>query len=158
MKKLFLWNSLFWFVVHMVISTLGTRIPSSFFIRYTNLFKSWPFEEEGRFWQKYFKVKVWKQHLPNGQSFNPAVRSHTTVAKSASYTELHQFIIETRRAELIHALSILPAFIFLPTSKPIKYINLTYAFAANLPCWIAQRYNRPNLERYAEKVLQREKR
>ncbi|MFQ3727347.1 hypothetical protein ABLV92_09075 [Staphylococcus equorum] len=61
---------------------------------------------------------------------------------------MHQFIIETRRAELVHILSIVPVVIFLRATKMIKVINVIYVLLANVPCMIAQRYNRPKLERY----------
>ena len=59
--------------------------------------------------------------------------------------EIEKMIIETKRAELIHWISILPVIIFNKGPRLVKYINIFYAMIANVPIIIVQRYNRPRL-------------
>ncbi len=46
--------------------------------------------------------------------------------------EIEKMIIETKRAELIHWISILPVIIFNKGSRLVKYINIFYAMMANI--------------------------
>lgn len=148
MKKLIIGNVLYWLMIQMIISTLGTFVTNAFLERHLKYFRIWPIEQNGALWQKYFKVKRWKRYLPDGQRINPNIYSKSKFDKSITSEALHQFIIETRRAELVHILSIVPVVIFLRATKMIKVINVIYVLLANVPCMIAQRYNRPKLERY----------
>ncbi|MCD8879479.1 glycosyl-4,4'-diaponeurosporenoate acyltransferase [Staphylococcus kloosii] len=152
MKKAALYCTLFWLTVHMSISIFGTFIPNNFFVKNKRFFNSHQWEREGQFWQQYFKVKKWKDHLPDGSKINPKIRSKKQLAKFDDKTKVKQFIIETRRAELIHVLCILPGFVFYKQRPLIKYINIVYPFVANAPFIIAQRYNRPKFERFYNKL------
>lgn len=59
---------------------------------------------------------------------------------------LNLFVKETAKAELIHWLGMLPFIIyFLLTPPLVALIMVLYAIIVNLPCIIAQRYNRPRL-------------
>lgn len=102
-----------------------------------------------------FKVQYWKNQLPDGQRINSNIVSKAAFDTSSNTHEVSQFILETRRAELVHLFSILPAIAFLNSSKSIKIINLVYVIIANVPCIIVQRYNRPKLVRIYSKMLKR---
>ncbi|MBF0748856.1 glycosyl-4,4'-diaponeurosporenoate acyltransferase [Mammaliicoccus lentus] len=156
MKRLILSISVYWFVVQMIISTLGNLIDKRYFEKYHFLFKSWPIESEGRLWEKLFKVKSWKKLLPDGHKMNHAIKSKKTIEKLESEQYINDFILETRRAEFIHLLSMLPALVFLKSSRKVKLINIVYAIVSNVPIIIVQRYNRPKLERfYYKKFVER---
>lgn len=96
-----------------------------------------------------------KRHLPDGKHINPNIVSKTTFDISNNMNEIRQFILETRRAELVHLLSIIPIIAFFKSSKSVKIINLFYVIIANVPCVIVQRYNRPKLIRIYLKMRKR---
>ncbi|MEB6230926.1 glycosyl-4,4'-diaponeurosporenoate acyltransferase CrtO family protein [Staphylococcus xylosus] len=118
-------------------------------------FRSWNFEKEGQLWQKLVKVQYWKNQLPDGQRTNSNIVSKAAFDKSRNKHEVSQFILETRRAELVHLFSILLVIVFLNSSKSIKIIILIYVIVANVPCIIVQRYNRHKLVLIYSKMLNR---
>ncbi|MGP0637613.1 glycosyl-4,4'-diaponeurosporenoate acyltransferase [Staphylococcus xylosus] len=154
MKKI-IYIALYWFIVQMIIAQLGTRISYKFLEKDNKYFRSWNFEQEGRLWQQLVKVQHWKNYLPDGQNINPNIKSKETFDCSKNMSEVQQFILETRRAEIVHLLSIFPVIAFFKSSKQIKIINFVYVIIANVPCMIVQRYNRPKLIRIYKKLLKR---
>jgi len=73
--------------------------------------------------------------------------------KDFSEAGLEKFIIETCRAELTHLLAILPFWVFgFFAPFYIIPIMLVYALIVNLPCMIAQRYNRPKLVKLLDRM------
>lgn len=153
--KMVMLIAIYWFMIQMLISKLGTRIPESFLTKLNPYFKSHAFEKDGQIWNKVFKVKKWKDYLPDGESINPDVYSKKSVLHTQSTSYMYQFIVETQRAELVHFMSMLPIFVFIKSPKYIQYINMGYVVIANIPCMIVQRYNRPKFERYYSKLIQR---
>lgn len=152
MKKAVLFCTVYWFIIHMTLSLLGTFIPNQFFVNHQRFFKTFKWEDNGQFWQQYFKVKAWKNYLPDGSKINPKVINKRQLVNFKNKTNIATFIIEMRRAELIHALCIVPGFVFYKQRPLIKYINFIYPFIANGPFIIAQRYNRPKFERLYNKI------
>ena len=145
MKKI-IYNALYWFVIQMIIAQLGTYISRKCLENGHIYFKSWPIEQEGQLWQKVVKVQYWK---------NSTIISKSNFDKSSHADEVRQFILETRRAEFVHLLSIAPVIVFAKSSSSVKMINLVYVVIANVPCIIVQRYNRPKLERVYLRKLKR---
>ncbi|MEB7725233.1 glycosyl-4,4'-diaponeurosporenoate acyltransferase CrtO family protein [Mammaliicoccus fleurettii] len=154
MKKI-IYNALYWFIVQMIIAQLGTRISYKFLEKDNKYFRSWNFEKEGQLWQQLVKVQYWKDHLPDGQHINSDIKSKSTFDLSKNVNEIQQFILETRRAEIVHMLSIFSVIAFYKSSKSVKIINFAYVVIANVPCMIVQRYNRPKLIRIYNKLLKR---
>lgn len=136
-----------WAFFHLTISFAAVRIPSAWFIDHSHWFWTLPFEQDGRLWQRLFRVKQWKQLIPDGTMF---IRSGYDKSKlhGTDASSLDRFIIESRRAEFTHWLSILPAALFF-LWNPVwaGWLNVAYAVLFNGPIIIAQRYNRPRLER-----------
>ncbi|MDG0842935.1 glycosyl-4,4'-diaponeurosporenoate acyltransferase [Staphylococcus equorum] len=151
MKKEAFICTLYWFLMHMSISMIGTILSNKFFEKNTRYFKTFNWEHEGRFWEKWFRVKSWKDHLPDGNKLNSKIKSKVRLEKIYSKTYIEEFIIETKKAELIHILSVTPCLIFLNQERKIKNINILYAILVNVPFVIVQRYNRPKLERYYQR-------
>ena len=59
---------------------------------------------------------------------------------------LRRWVVESCRAELCHWLAMLPGLLFILWTPPVAaLLNLLYGVLINLPCVIAQRYNRPRL-------------
>jgi len=135
-------NIMLWFIIHMSFAYIITIIPSSYINIKSWIYKNRNWEQNGRFYEKYFKIKSWKGMLPDGAAlFKKGFRKKSLVSLDKEY--LRQFVLETCRAEFVHWLVILFSpvfFIWNPVWAGI--IMIIYALFANLPCIIAQRYNR----------------
>ncbi len=74
-----------------------------------------------------------------------------------THANLHRFLIESCRAEMTHFFAILPFWVFGFIAPPeVILIMLLYALALNMPCIIAQRYNRPRIKNLMDKRYQKE--
>lgn len=144
--KLIFINSISWFTTHIIISLLSANIPDIYF-QHNKLFKTFKFERSGKIWNELFKVKKWKSFLPDGSILIKNSYSKSEL-KDFRISTLNKLIIEMRRAEFTHWISILPLplfFLFNPHYG--RWINALYALVSNLPFIITQRYNRPKLEK-----------
>lgn len=145
--KLIVKNSIVWLSAHLIIASLSARISDDFFHRNSRLFKSFEFERSGEIWNHLFKVKQWKVYLPDGASLMKRNYNKKTLP-DFNINTLSKFIIEMRRAEFTHWISILPApLFFLFNPRFAAWINVIYAVCSNFPFIITQRYNRPKIER-----------
>ncbi|WP_153730983.1 glycosyl-4,4'-diaponeurosporenoate acyltransferase CrtO family protein [Sporosarcina obsidiansis] len=136
-----------WMVLHITISVVAQQVPINWFVRNERWFKSFSWEQEGRIWQRLFRVKKWKGYIPDGTLF---IRSGYNKKQlhgmnSASLTD---FLLESRRAEFVHWLMILPSILFF-FWNPVwaAWLNVAYAVLFNVPLIVVQRFNRPRLER-----------
>lgn len=141
------YHSVYWSVTQLSLSHLFTKVPRSFFDTYHHWFKTFPFEQGGQLWNRLFLINRWKGYIPEGECLNKNVYNKH-VLKPLTQESVYKMIIEMRRAELVHWLSILPVIVFVKAPKCIKTINILYALLANVPIILTQRYNRPRLERY----------
>ncbi len=134
-----------WFIIEVTIGFICTKIPEKYFSINKFYFKTYHWEKKGRIYDDIFKVKKWKKHLIDGAALfkNGYRKKHIT---DMSTENLEKFIIESCRAELVHVLCILPFFVFgFFTAFPIVLYMLIYALIINVPCILAQRYNRPRI-------------
>jgi glycosyl-4,4'-diaponeurosporenoate acyltransferase len=73
-----------------------------------------------------------------------------------SELNLLKFLHESCRAELTHWLAIPPFIVFglftPPAALPIMFV---YALAVNMPCILAQRYNRPRIQKHLIKMSEK---
>ncbi|MDD2579574.1 MAG: hypothetical protein PHP94_00045 [Eubacteriales bacterium] len=131
-----------WMVIHLSISYAAYRIPVAWFDVDRPLFRTRQWEKNGQIWQQLTRVRSWKRHLPDGAAlFRQGFRKKTMQRDQGWY---RLFVLESRRAELTHWISLLPApLFFLWNSVWVGWIMIGYAILVNLPCVIAQRYNRP---------------
>ncbi|WP_303968934.1 glycosyl-4,4'-diaponeurosporenoate acyltransferase [Sporosarcina ureae] len=147
LHRIILLDAVAWMIFHLTISVAAQRIPINWFARNGRLFKSFSWEQEGRIWQRLFRVKKWKGHIPDGTLFisNGYNKSHLHGADDSS---LYDFLLESRRAECVHWLTILPGFLFF-FWNPVwaAWLNVAYAVLFNVPLIVVQRFNRPRLER-----------
>lgn len=138
---------LVWFIFHLGISYGVRQIADSFFERKHRWFRSFSFEKRGSFWEKNFRIKKWKDKLPDGTVIAKRGFDKSRLGKTDS-AALKKFIIETQRAELTHWLLIPPAFLFfLRNPRWAGWVMVFYALLVNVPFIMIQRYNRPRLER-----------
>lgn len=158
----FLWDCLAWFCFHMGISWIALQIPDHFFEAKAGWFQARKWEREGAVWEEMLHIRKWKSRLPDGTFLLKKGYNKSSVSDTSS-DALHKLLIEMRRAELTHWLSVPPAFFFFLWNPPwAGWIMVVYAVLMNTPFILAQRYNRPRIERLyakkrekeAEKVLQ----
>lgn len=146
-----------WFFFHMTISIFILKVPDRYYQYIGNCFKSFKWEENGQFWNHHFHVRKWKDSLPDSSSIFKTAYNKKEM-KRTNLESLEKFIIETQRAELAHWLSMLPAPLFFIWNPAwAGWIMVIYAFLANFPFIIIQRYNRPRLLNLLQTKRQRSK-
>ena len=135
-----------WPLIHLAIGFAALRLPQHLFARDGWLTAPRPWERDGRLYRDWLAIRKWKSLLPDGAPWLGGFAKKKISACDPAY--LAQFLLETRRAELAHwcMLSCLPVF-FLWNPPWARLVMTGYALAANLPCILAQRYNRIVLDR-----------
>jgi glycosyl-4,4'-diaponeurosporenoate acyltransferase len=136
-----------WLCINLGVSGLISRFPSESFSSLSWLYRQRDWERHGRIYEGLFRIKKWKGWLPDGAVVSrKAFRKKRLMNSELAYLE--KFIQETCRAELLHLIVFLfcPIF-FIWNPWYVGIIMIVYAAATNLPCIIAQRYNRIRLKR-----------
>lgn len=136
-------NAAAWLAIHLGVSYLSSRLPLSLFSGEGWLYRTRRWERDGRIYQSIFRIRAWKGLLPDGAAlFRSGFRKKRLASRSPAY--LSQFVQETCRAELCHWLvfTVVPLF-FLWNPWHVAMLMIPYALATNIPCVLAQRFNRP---------------
>lgn len=136
-----------WAVLGVVIGYVAHRIPTGWLEvdrGPTHLLRA---EQGGRLHERYLAIGAWQRRLPDAGTVFAGGRSKRSLA-SRRPGDLERLAAETRRAELTHwaLLAATPAFA-LWNPWWLTVAMAAYALVANLPCLLAQRYNRARLER-----------
>lgn len=141
-------NVLGWPILHISIGFIALRVPSHIFAHDTWLTAPRPWERDGDVYRDWLAIRRWKRFLPDGAPWLGGFAKKKLIGRDP--TCLRQFLVETRRAEIAHwlILGCLPMF-FLWNPPWARWVMAVYAVAANLPCILAQRYNRLALNRIA---------
>ncbi len=146
-------NSVFWVGISFASGHLCHFIPLSFYNIKNPIFKKRFWELEGKFYEKVFLVKYWKDIVPEAGELIKIHPFDKKRLKTKEKSYIERFIIETCRAELVHLLILLStpfAFLFNP---PIgDYLMAAYGILANIPFIIIQRYNRIRFVKVLEKI------
>lgn len=131
-----------WIFFHLSISAICFKLPLTTFQNNAFWSRIYSWEKSGDLWQGLFRVKAWKSKLIDGASLFK--RGYEKKAlHGTSEKDLQTFAEETKRAELTHWLSILPAPLFFLWNPALAgWIMIVYAIVFNLPFIITQRYNR----------------
>ena len=139
-------NLLGWPLIHIAIGFVALRLPPHLFARDSWLTAPRPWERDGRLYRDWLAIRKWKSLLPDGAPWLGGFAKKKIYARDSSY--LAQFLLETRRAEFAHWCMLCCLPIFFLWNPPWACLVMTaYALAANLPCILAQRYNRIALDR-----------
>lgn len=151
-----IWTVLLCFLVWAVLQA-GTalvclHLPDRFFLPDSFLYRSRRFEKEGRIYDRIFRISRWKHMLPDGGSIWGEKGFKKRQLADFSNENLNRFLTESARGELTHWLAIFPFWIFGFFAPPqVVWMMLVYALLINLPCIMAQRYNRPRIRRLLKK-------
>lgn len=148
-----------WPVFQLLAIFISRILPSSFFAPNNCLFKERRWEGGGKLYENVFKIKKWKKFLPDGAAVKKDGYKKKHL-RDFSEENLTIFIEETCRGELGHLLAIIPFWVFGLFGPPIILLLMfIYAILVNVPCIIAQRYNRPRVIRLkAQRASRRKKR
>jgi glycosyl-4,4'-diaponeurosporenoate acyltransferase len=134
-------NVVGWPLIQLGLAWGFTRLPVAWFAPPRAL--AW--EHGGRIYQRVLRIKCWKDRLPDAARwFDGGFAKGALAGTQRDY--LQRFVIETWRGELCHwcALACTPVF-FLWNPWWGDAVIVAYAITANLPCILAQRYNRLRL-------------
>lgn len=145
-------NVLSWPVIMVTVSFLILKIDWQRFNPQEPMFKKRSWEREGSLYIKVFYVKKWKRLLPDGAAwFSGGFEKKRLVFRNADYFK--RFAYEACRAETSHWISLgfIPIF-FLYNPWWAGIIMSVFGLFLNIPCIIAQRYNRIQLIRLMHKV------
>ena len=135
-----------WFLFQSGAAWLCFRIPDRWFKPDRFPFRAARWETSGKLFA-FLRVQQWKRWLPDGAA---VVRGGYRKKHLMDFSEenLERFVVESCRGELTHLLAIAPFWAFGFIGPPsIVWMMLMYALAVNVPCMIAQRYNRPRILR-----------
>jgi len=140
-------NILAWLVIQFGLAWSFTRLPVERF-NPDNCFartKSW--ERGGKFYERAFAIKRWKDHLPDAARLFRGGFAKSTL-RTASPEYFRRFLRETWRSEVVHCLALLAIPLFCVWNPWWGVlVNAAVALAVNFPCILALRYNRARLER-----------
>jgi len=134
-------NLLGWPMIHLTVASVALHLPAHLFAQDSWITAPRRWEREGRLYRDWLGIRRWKSLLPDGAPWFGGFAKKRINSHDASY--LGQFVLETRRAELAHWCMLLCLPFFFLWNPPWACLVMTaYALAANLPCILAQRYNR----------------
>ncbi|RIW38965.1 glycosyl-4,4'-diaponeurosporenoate acyltransferase [Bacillus salacetis] len=147
-------NIVLWPVIHLSLSYICLHMDRRYFTKESLLYQEKRWESGGRFYER-IGIKHWKTLLPDGGGvFDGGFRKKKLAGRDLDYFET--FILETRRAEFTHLILIPPALIFfIWNTELVGWIMVVYAFAANIPFIMIQRYNRFRFQRILQQRKQR---
>lgn len=136
-----------WFIIHMSVAYIATILPLNNLNTNSWLLKERKWEKSGKIYEEIFQIKKWKELLPDGSAlFKKGFRKKRMTSSNPEY--LQKFIIETGRAEIVHWIVILFSPVFFIWNYPwAGWVMIVYAIIANMPCILAQRYNRARLKK-----------
>lgn len=132
-----------WLAIQMSFAWAFTQMPVAWF----NPGYAFAWEGGGRFYERVFRIKSWKDRLPDAARwFGGGFAKGTLAGTNPDY--LRRFIRETWRGELCHwaAIACAPVF-FLWNPWWGVLVNAAVALVVNFPCILALRYNRARFRR-----------
>jgi glycosyl-4,4'-diaponeurosporenoate acyltransferase len=136
-----------WVVWLSLIGWCAHRLPTNWLDHDTWLTRPRSLERRGHWYESVWRVRVWKDWLPEGGAFYRGGFAKRSVAGGA-VDVMTRFVAETRRAEYAHWAMMAGAPLFFAwNSWRGDVVNVAFALAVNMPCLVVQRYNRLRLTR-----------
>lgn len=155
-KQLLISYFIVWPLIQFAMTAICNSLSDKWFKENSFILKTRKWENGGKIYKTVFKIHKWKPFLPDGAKlYKKGFQKRHVKNFESEYFSL--FIAETGRAEITHWLQIMPFWIFGLWSPSFVILPmLIYALIVNLPCIIAQRYNRPRLILTQKILLERE--
>ena len=144
-----------WGFIQASATLICMKLPDRFFRPEAPFYRAHAFERNGEIYNRIFKVHRWKRFLPDGGAVWKKNGFRKRNLKDMTAENLKRFQIESARGEMTHwlAISLFWVFGFIAAAY-VLWMMLAYALAVNLPCIIAQRYNRPRVNRLLKRKQQ----
>ena len=131
------------------------RLPVSWLQRDNWLTRPRAFEDDGRFYERWLRIRSWKDKLPEKGDFFPGGFSKRAIT-DRSDEFLDRFAAETRRAELVHWMNAASGPVFLLWCPwPLGVVMVCFGWVGHMPFVCIQRYNRARIERTLARRRQR---
>lgn len=138
-------SSLVWVLIGLATGWYFHSRPADRYARDNWLTRARPFEAGGRWYQRRLRIRSWKDRLPEkGDLFRGGFSKRHLVDRSTPHLE--RFVVETRRAEMVHWSNLMAGPVFLVWCTPVLggYM-IVFGVVAHLPFITIQRYNRERL-------------
>lgn len=140
-------SSVAWAVIGVVSGFVVSRIPVARLDHDNWLTRPRRFEDDGRFYERRLRIRLWKDRLPEAGALFPGGRSKKQLG-GRSDAALERFAAETRRAELVHWVNAAAGPLFLVWCPPvIGAVMVVFGPVVHLPFVCIQRSNRAQIER-----------
>ncbi len=139
-------NVAFWAAVHAGTGYAVHRLPVARLQRDGWLLRVRALERGGRVYER-LRIRRWKDAVPEAGALFAGGVSKRRVPPAAA-GGLERFVVETRRAEVGHWLTLVAGPIAVLWNAPLgSAVMVTYGVLANLPCIAIQRFNRQRAQR-----------
>lgn len=140
-------SALTWFVTSFFVGRWGANWPLDRVAQPGPITALRAWERSGNWWQRYFRVRRWKDRVPDAGAVFEGGRSKRQIGSRAD-SDLTRFRLETIRAERVHWLILASTPVHLIWCRPTIAIGMVvFGLAFNLPFVIIQRYNRGRIDR-----------
>jgi glycosyl-4,4'-diaponeurosporenoate acyltransferase len=136
-------SAAFWLLASLLIGFLANQLPEAWLVL-TLKQRSGSEPHRGRL---NASLRHWKHWIPDAGSFFPGGLAKASLV-SRDPSALRMLVVETRRAELVHAIlwpAALLTALWLPAAGIL--VNLLFACLFNLPCLMLQRSTRQRVLR-----------
>jgi glycosyl-4,4'-diaponeurosporenoate acyltransferase len=135
-----------WTAWSVLVGFIAHRLPLKLLEMDTWLTRPCIWENDRYWYDRVLQIKHWKDRLPEAGDFFPGGMSKSSMG-GRDCAAMSRFSAETRRAEYVHVVIWLFWIVtMLWTPGWGVLLNLGFATAFNLPCWLVQRYNRLRLQ------------
>ena len=140
--------------VHLLIAWWSTHLKAEYFSPHSPFFKCRRWEQGGKIYEQLFRVRDWKDRLPDGAAWFSGFAKSSLQSRQQDY--LREFASETCRGEFSHWLQGLAILSFIAWNPfPASLVIVLYAILSNLPCIISQRHTRCRLARVTQSLKKR---
>lgn len=139
-------SSLAWLLIGFATGWYFHRRPPGHFAHDNWLTRPRRFEQGGRWYQRRLHIRSWKDKLPEkGDLFRGGFSKRHLVDRSTPHLE--RFVVETRRAEMVHWSNLAAGPVFLIWCPLLLGgCMVVFGVVAHLPFIVIQRYNRERLQ------------
>ena len=129
-----------WTIWSVIVGWLAAHTSDAKLATDSFLTRARPFENEGRIYER-LGMRRWKDWLPEGGEIFGGTSKRSVPGRSTE--TLRGYQRETRRAEYVHWF-LPPLIVVFPLWNPwwLTAAMVLFAFVANTPCLLIQRYNR----------------
>jgi len=135
-----------WVAIGFISGYCAHRLPLDRIDHDTWLTRPREFEDEGRFYERHLRIRLWKDKVPEKGDMFKGGYSKRELPGSSDH-DLERFAAETRRAEVVHWLNAGSGPFFVLWCGPVLAFFMLVVGAFHLPFVMIQRYNRARIDR-----------